>query len=309
MGREFEATYHVYCVQVENYMPTNKRATTEKNIDQKIKEGRGKGEGKHYKPWFYTHEVTSLGLSHNPYSHKLDRELHLLSEGELKFFYVAEYSHFVVDIKEQYPLLPREETVRLAQKNNIPHPVDPKTKEPIVVTTDFLLTLERDGFIDFHPRSFKYSTPLRQDRSLASSNTLEDLHVLEKLEIERLYWEEKNLSWRIITELDIPEPVYRNIKQFYSHYDFQHSLLNQDLRKIAKALTQRVLNQSASLRAICRECDQRFGFPEDQAVSLGLTWYLLAHRVWELDYSTLTQFVDTSQPLALKCVRWERLNL
>nr|WP_238602194.1 TnsA endonuclease N-terminal domain-containing protein [Lysinibacillus parviboronicapiens] len=61
---------------------------------------------------------------------------------ERDYFYLTEYSDFfVVDIREQYPLLPLEETIVIADELGLKHPTDPKTIEPDVMTTDFLLTV------------------------------------------------------------------------------------------------------------------------------------------------------------------------
>lgn len=66
---------------------------------------------------------------------------------ERNYYYLTEYSDFVVDIREQFPLLPLEETIVIAYELGIKHPIDPKKHEPIVVTTDFLLTVDKgDGF-------------------------------------------------------------------------------------------------------------------------------------------------------------------
>nr|WP_269843845.1 TnsA endonuclease N-terminal domain-containing protein [Domibacillus epiphyticus] len=47
----------------------------------------------------------------------------------------------MVDIIEQYPLLPVEETIVIADELGLKNPADPRTGEPIVMTTDFLVTV------------------------------------------------------------------------------------------------------------------------------------------------------------------------
>jgi len=56
---------------------------------------------------------------------------------ERNYFYLTEYSDVVVDIREQFPLLPLEETIVIAEELGLKHPTNPKTQEPIVMTTDF----------------------------------------------------------------------------------------------------------------------------------------------------------------------------
>ncbi|MGP7816533.1 TnsA endonuclease N-terminal domain-containing protein [Niallia sp. 01092] len=55
-----------------------------------------------------------------------------------------EYSGFIVDIREQFPLLPIEETIIIAEELGIKHPTDPNTGEPVVMTTDFLVTVSKN---------------------------------------------------------------------------------------------------------------------------------------------------------------------
>lgn len=271
-------------------MPTLKHPETASNIAKKIADGRGAGEGREYKPWLYTHEVPSMGLSHNPFSYKLGREMHLLSTGEQKFFYVAEYSPKITDVREQYPLLPLEETIQIARDNNILHPKDPRSQSEKVITTDFLLTTTDGGSIAI---AFKYARPLQAEKTL-SSNTLEDLRTLEKLEIERLFWKARNIPWRIFTEIDIPENVYKNIKQFYAHYQIEDNLKT-ILRDVATYIAMEITNKpQLPLREITAASDRRFAITPGS--SLAIVWHLLAHRKWEID---LQKLVNPDKPLLL----------
>ncbi len=62
---------------------------------------------------------------------------------ERNYFYLTEYSDFVFGIREQFPLLPLEETIVIADELGVKHTTDPKTNEPVVMTTDFLLTVDK----------------------------------------------------------------------------------------------------------------------------------------------------------------------
>ena len=44
---------------------------------------------------------------------------------------------------------------------------------------------------------------------------LEDIRTIEKLELERRYWESTKIPWYILTEKDIPTTVLHNIKWLY----------------------------------------------------------------------------------------------
>ena len=47
------------------------------------------------------------------------------------------------------------------------------------------------------------------------SKDLDDARIIEKLELERRYWEQKDVGFKIITEKDIPRTVTDNIKWLY----------------------------------------------------------------------------------------------
>ncbi|GLC89690.1 hypothetical protein LYSBPC_28170 [Lysinibacillus piscis] len=48
----------------------------------------------------------------------------------------------IVDIREQYPFLLLEEPSLIAEELGITHPRNPKTNESIIMTTDFVVTLQ-----------------------------------------------------------------------------------------------------------------------------------------------------------------------
>jgi hypothetical protein len=48
------------------------------------------------------------------------------------------------------------------------------------------------------------------------SSKLEDKRTVEKLEIERRYWLQKEIPWFLTTEKQIPSTVFKNIEWLYS---------------------------------------------------------------------------------------------
>ncbi|WP_088014531.1 TnsA endonuclease N-terminal domain-containing protein [Gottfriedia acidiceleris] len=196
-------------------MAKRKRVLTEKKIDQFEKEGRGQGEKENYKPWFNIQDVSSHGLSTRVMGWKTNRIHHFLSKNETNFFYECEWNLHVKDIREQFPLH-RIDTLEIAKEKGIKHPVDPHSKTPIVMTTDFLLTLEIDGQKKLVARTVKPSSDLENGRTL------------EKFEIEREYWERQGIDWGIYTELETQKDFVNNVEwlhgAYYLHNDFQQSV-------------------------------------------------------------------------------------
>ena len=169
------------------------------DIEKLIKEGRGQGVGIEYKPWIRIQDVPSKGRSTRLKGIKTGRQHEFLSDMETNYFYILEYSNEVMDIREQFPLLPIEETLTIADELGIEHPQNPKTGEVIVMTTDFLVTLNNDDKCSDVARTIK------------SKDDLLNKRIIEKFEIERVYWERRKINWRIVTEEEIDKTIAHNI--------------------------------------------------------------------------------------------------
>jgi hypothetical protein len=186
-------------------MAKRSQGWTEAKINKYQKEGRGQGEGINYIPWLSIQNVPSNGRVHRIKGFKTSRIHHLLSDLERDYFYLLEWSDAVLDIREQYPLN-REMTMNIADELNIRHPKDNVTQTPIVMTTDFLITLR------FESNVFHIATTIKP------AANLDELRIQEKFEIEREYWERYNVHWSIVTESDLPKVMCRNIGIFQPHF-------------------------------------------------------------------------------------------
>ncbi|WP_256807408.1 TnsA endonuclease N-terminal domain-containing protein [Bradyrhizobium sp. Bra64] len=155
---------------------------TESRIAKYVREGRGRGTGSNYKPWLRVFDVPSLGKSHRVFWPKTGRVHHLLSDLEYYAFLRHCFDHRTSDIREQFPL-PREDTVEIARQLGVRHP---RREVILVMTTDLLVTqVTPAGRLD---RAFA----IKEDKELRKERTL------QKLEIERLYWERRGVPWAII---------------------------------------------------------------------------------------------------------------
>lgn len=70
----------------------------------------------------------------------MGRIYHLLSNMELSYFYILDWSDKVCDIREQYPLLDIATVLEIADKAGIRYPFDNVSGFPYVLTSDFLIT-------------------------------------------------------------------------------------------------------------------------------------------------------------------------
>lgn len=258
-------------------MAKRKRIFTAKVFQKWLKEGRGKGAGSAYKPWYTIHDVASRGVSHRIKSAwTTGRETHLLSNLERDWFFVFDWSPLVVDIREQFPLLPLQETQAIAAECGVEHPCERRTKEkqPVVLTSDFRLTLAgAHGGFD-------------QIRTVKYAHRLADQRVLEKFEIERRYWERRGIDWGLVTEQDLPNGLARNIELLYDRRILADrlSLTPEQLYTVAQALTEKISQEKLPLRQATSACDAHFGLSKGAALTVA--YYLLADRYWEIDMYT-----------------------
>ncbi|MDA1763067.1 TnsA endonuclease N-terminal domain-containing protein [Bacillus cereus] len=177
------------------------RLWTWKKMEKWIDEGRGLGEGSEYLPWITVNDFPSNGIVSRELGLKTKRMHHFLSRLEYNYFLLLDYSKDVIDIREQYPLLDLELAMEIAKEKKIKYPTDSKSNTPYVMSTDFIITIKEKNCEKIIARTVK------------PSNELEKKRVQEKFEIERCYWEQKNIDWEIITEKDIPLPLVNNLKR------------------------------------------------------------------------------------------------
>lgn len=244
------------------------------NIDKMIKEGRGQGCGSEYKPWINIQDVPSLGRSTRLKGIKTKRQHEFLSDMETNYFYILEYAENVVDIREQFPLLPLEETVLIAEKIGLEHPRNPKTGEYIVMTTDFLISLkDKNKFYEIA-------------RTIKSKDELMNKRVIEKFEIERLYWQKRNIDWGIVTDKEIDKTMSHNIKFIHSYNDIREldcfDRINKiEIQDLVCEFIRRILDNNSSIRSICNKFDNDMSLKK--GTGLSIFKYLIINRIIDID--------------------------
>lgn len=206
------------------------------------KEKRGQGYGKKYKPYLTVRDVPSKGRVHRRPALTHNRIVHLLSDLELAVFLLFDWQDIVTDIREQYPLDP-ESTVGIAKRLGIKHPAYRGVLQ--VMTTDLLVDVRRQGLHDTKAISVKYA----QD--------LEDERTIEKLELERRFWEGKGIDWFIFTEHEVPVTCVKNIRWLAPHMH-SYDLDEQERIRVFKNIVQILdANPDEKLPILLKEIDQR----------------------------------------------------
>lgn len=240
-------------------------AWNEEKYNKKIKEGYGQGIGKNYKPWITIHDFPSDGLVSRGPGWKANRVFHFMSTNELRYFYLLEWCDDITDIREQFPL-ELEDTLRIAEKIGIKHPIDNTSKFPNVLTTDFMITLNFSG------------KEVHIARTIKPFKKLEENRVLEKFEIERRYWKERGIDWGIVTENDIPKVFAANIEWIHTEYSLEptEELSVEEQLDICATLKDRLGKYDSFINRVTSNLDMELNI--EKGTSLSLFRHLLARK-------------------------------
>lgn len=246
------------------------------DIDKMIKDGYGSGTYSEYKPWIKIQDVPSLGRVTRVKGIKTNRQHELLSDMERNYFYLLEFSDKVLDIREQYPLLPIEDTITIADELAIKHPKNPDTGEDVVMTTDFLVTISSDD------------GPKNVARTIKSKDDLLDKRIIEKFEIERVYWEKRGIDWGIVTEQEIDKNIAHNVSFIQGYKDIHNVDVFNDMdtieiQDIVCEFIKRIIDNERSVRSIAIEFDKDMSLKS--GCGLSIYKYLIINKIIQIDMS------------------------
>lgn len=230
-------------------------------------------------------DVPSIGRSSRIKGIKTERQHDFLSDLEKNYFYLLEYSNNISDIREQYPLLPLEKTLLIAYELGIKHPRNPETGEYIVMTTDFLITLN-DG------------TEIA--RTIKSKDELLNKRVIEKFEIERRFWDMRDVDWGIVTENEINKIIAKNIEDIHSYknirdIDSLKDIEISELKDLIYELSRRLIDSDMSLRHICTQFDSDMILEGGSALSIFR--YLIINKLLKID---ICQKIDVNKKIIIE---------
>ena len=241
-----------------------------------LKEGRGQGEGVDYIPWIKINEFSSKGRATRIMGIKTNRIHHLHSDNQLRVFLIFEWSDKVVDIRECYPLLDLMKVVDDKESLSLNKFVDKETGEQLVITTNFLITIkEADGTKGYIARAVKNCSELSRNITI------------EKLEIERRYWEAKNIDFKVITDKELNRQLCKNI-QWVRETLLDSSEVVDVIKTTSELLYSTLLNnQEIVVKEVLKEFEKSNNL--DKGIALYMFRYLLAVKKIKTD---MTKSID-----------------
>jgi TnsA endonuclease N terminal len=198
--------------------PKRSRLKKKQNEDR-LRAGHGDPDSERYKPFLLIHDFSSLGrVSRIRYE---DREVHVMSDLEARVFAELLWDQRVKRIFDQVALSKLADPTRIARLKKparliteaIAYEMDvkhPRLGDGSIgtLTTDFLALLETGEWR-------AYSVKMTKDVTRDEQNEARDKRVrrtLEKLEIERRYWRERDASWYLVTEDHVSRTRRMNIE-------------------------------------------------------------------------------------------------
>jgi hypothetical protein len=267
------------------------------SIDRLINEGRGQGRLADYTPWKIVQGTPSSRTVWRELGWKSGRQHHLFSTLEWNYFCEQQWSPIVVDSRENIPLLPIGDTLAIAEECGYTHPSQPSSIDPrriwyySVLTTSFLITIS-DG-----------ASQKDLARTVIYSNDLEKPSFpIAQLEIQRRYWESRNIEWSIVTEREVNAILAKNVDTVYKRRWINEyvRLPLSEIGEIASHLTSNVKERTGeTLRRVAVQCDIDHAL--EPGTCINIAWYLIATRQWHVDM--INTLLDLARPLIIEEVQ------
>jgi hypothetical protein len=226
--------------------------------DRKRLKTRGLGAGKEYLPFIYVNEMSSSGESVRVKSTTVGRVHHLLSGIELLAFLIFDWNSRTIDIREQYPLQIID-SLDICRQLGIRHPqMSGKLK---VVTTDLLIDLDDNSQLAI---------------AVKPSEQLSNTRTIEKLQIEKAYWEDRGVKWCIFTEQEISEAQRENLNWIRPYLDIEtaaaHELTSSDVDDVLWRLKE----QTGRVMRLCSKLDDQYQL--EPGFHVTVLRYAIAHH-------------------------------
>lgn len=180
-----------------------------------------------YRPYITVRQVNKVGRRHWHFCKKQKREVHLLSDGELRKYHKLLWKPGTIRVMEQYAL-DLDETLDIAVAGNLIHARNWETSEAYVMTTDFVtqcLDPNNPTQVITEAYSFKYFDQIFEldssgeeiarwlrGEELKGVKKRKNIRTWQKFAIEREYWRRRGVKYNEVTEKDATKEEYWNIK-------------------------------------------------------------------------------------------------
>lgn len=143
---------------------------------------------------------SSKGRATRIYGYKTKKIHHLQSDNQLRLFLLLEWNEMVINIEENVELKDLEIIIDDLGNLRLDKFTDKDSGSLYEMHTNFLITVKKNN------------EESQVAISVKSLSELERRTVIEKMEIERRYWEKKAIPFYVVTEKEINKQLVDNIK-------------------------------------------------------------------------------------------------
>lgn len=239
----------------------------------RLKEKRGSGVFEEYKTWLKVHEFANDGRSRKVKGVINDRVYHLMSDLEYYFFINIQFNEDVIDIKEQVPLLPIEETIDICERLKVKHPsMNTKVNNNIyenqnkIMSTDLIVSFKINGEVVNKAFNVKYYDHSQKKRNI------------EKFQIEKEYWARKDIELILVTEKDFDINYMKVLSTIYtSNFWLKRNNNKYNYLKYKNILSQLLSLKFNNLNELVNEAEQTYGI--SRSFMFGFTEFLICKGV------------------------------
>ncbi len=177
----------------------------------KIKEGRGTGNGKDYKPFIKTREFNSAGTCSNFVDWKTGRQMQFLSQTELYIYMQLRWQDDVDDIKEQYPLDINELNELIAVTNSRLIGAD---KQPMIIQQYDKQHWLTSDLVVYRQGKISEVVSVKYDKNALSPKEIETIW------IEKQYWANHGCPLKLMDRSDVNPILVKNLRLVTEYYDY-----------------------------------------------------------------------------------------
>ena len=194
---------------------------------------------------------------------------HGMSDLEYHFAVIADFSRNVDGFQMNHPCDP-EATWKIAWDLGYAHH---RIDEGLVVpTVDFLLDVRING------------KKVQEARDVKPASVLHDRALLEKLEIVRVYWENRGVGYGIWVDETLDHVLAKNLAEFHSMTNPDDFQIEEKEIDLAREYMEGHFSEAETLAKLAMDCDQALGFRRDRlGTSLTIAHFLIIRHEWGCD--------------------------
>jgi len=223
---------------------------------------------------------------------KSQRSHHFLSDGEYRYGIYAESLPQTINYFEQSPLYNIEKAIRIAHEMGIRYPTD-RNGEAYVMSTDFLCW-EYDSLQHKMVKIARSYKPL-DSLDFATKHPVSVNRTLEKLELERRYYESENIPFELITEAHISKNCAHNLKAHRASALYKAEFIEHEKRFMVAFVESCYTREHLEITAQLEMLKPKLMLPYEDLFAL-YQWGIWTHQI----PADLEVLINPLRPLKLK---------